>query len=205
MFCSCWSYIGRRGSRQELSLRPPDEKSCHCLFNVGWTLHRMKFPACLCTKNLLLSLAWTIFSHCLCTQKLWQKFCKINFGIIYVLFWYMICSCWSYIGSCGSRQELSLRPLDEKSCHCLCDDGQTGHRMKFPSIARLCTKKSASITCVNNEKSCHCLCDDGRTLQGWNFPSIACLNNFSSLSLYTKVVKKMSQNQPWNNIHVILL
>jgi hypothetical protein len=37
----CWSYIGKRGGEQILSLRPPDEKSCHCLCNVGRVLHEM--------------------------------------------------------------------------------------------------------------------------------------------------------------------
>eukprot|EP00095_Tigriopus_kingsejongensis_P007144 maker-scaffold300_size216557-snap-gene-0.12 protein:Tk07144 transcript:maker-scaffold300_size216557-snap-gene-0.12-mRNA-1 annotation:"zinc metalloproteinase nas-12 precursor" len=37
----CWSYVGRRGGRQELSLRPPDAKSCHCLCDVGRTLHEV--------------------------------------------------------------------------------------------------------------------------------------------------------------------
>lgn len=37
----CWSYIGRRGGAQPLSLRPPDSKSCHCLCNVGRILHEM--------------------------------------------------------------------------------------------------------------------------------------------------------------------
>ncbi len=38
---SCWSYIGRRGGRQDLSLRPPDSTSCHCLCDVGRALHEM--------------------------------------------------------------------------------------------------------------------------------------------------------------------
>lgn len=37
----CWSYIGRRGGEQILSLRPPDEKSCHCLCNLGRILHEL--------------------------------------------------------------------------------------------------------------------------------------------------------------------
>lgn len=37
----CWSYIGRRGGRQELSLRPPDGDGCHCLCDVGRPLHEM--------------------------------------------------------------------------------------------------------------------------------------------------------------------
>lgn len=37
----CWSYIGRRGGEQILSLRPPDEKSCHCLCNLGRILHEV--------------------------------------------------------------------------------------------------------------------------------------------------------------------
>jgi len=37
----CWSYIGRRGGAQTLSLRPPDSNSCHCLCNVGRILHEM--------------------------------------------------------------------------------------------------------------------------------------------------------------------
>lgn len=43
-FCSrCWSYVGRRGGRQDLSLRPPDPdgKKCHCLCDVGRTLHEV--------------------------------------------------------------------------------------------------------------------------------------------------------------------
>jgi len=37
----CWSYIGRRGGEQTVSMRPPDSKSCHCLCNVGRILHEM--------------------------------------------------------------------------------------------------------------------------------------------------------------------
>eukprot|EP00094_Tigriopus_californicus_P005432 TCALIF_05235-PA protein Name:"Similar to nas-4 Zinc metalloproteinase nas-4 (Caenorhabditis elegans)" AED:0.42 eAED:0.48 QI:0/0/0/0.14/1/1/7/0/357 len=37
----CWSYVGRRGGRQDLSLRPPDSTSCHCLCDVGRTLHEV--------------------------------------------------------------------------------------------------------------------------------------------------------------------
>ena len=40
-FFRCWSYIGRRGGEQVLSLRPPDQKSCHCLCNVGRIMHEM--------------------------------------------------------------------------------------------------------------------------------------------------------------------
>ncbi len=41
----CWSYIGRRGGRQTLSLRPPDHRpdggggDCNCLCDVGRVLH----------------------------------------------------------------------------------------------------------------------------------------------------------------------
>ncbi len=41
LFFRCWSYIGRRGGEQVLSLRPPDQKSCHCLCNVGRIMHEM--------------------------------------------------------------------------------------------------------------------------------------------------------------------
>lgn len=37
----CWSFVGRRGGRQDLSLRPPDSTSCHCLCDVGRTLHEV--------------------------------------------------------------------------------------------------------------------------------------------------------------------
>ena len=37
----CWSYMGRKGGKQTLSLKPPDDKKCHCLCDVGRTLHEM--------------------------------------------------------------------------------------------------------------------------------------------------------------------
>ena len=40
-FFRCWSYIGKRGGEQVLSLRPPDEKHCHCLCDAGRVLHEM--------------------------------------------------------------------------------------------------------------------------------------------------------------------
>ena len=40
-FFRCWSYIGRKGGRQTLSLKPPDDKKCHCLCDVGRILHEM--------------------------------------------------------------------------------------------------------------------------------------------------------------------
>ena len=33
--------MGRKGGEQTLSLKPPDETSCHCLCDVGRTLHEM--------------------------------------------------------------------------------------------------------------------------------------------------------------------
>eukprot|EP00096_Caligus_rogercresseyi_P007284 TRINITY_DN25100_c0_g1_i1.p1 TRINITY_DN25100_c0_g1~~TRINITY_DN25100_c0_g1_i1.p1 ORF type:complete len:320 (+),score=-0.73 TRINITY_DN25100_c0_g1_i1:158-1117(+) len=37
----CWSYVGKRGGRQELSLRRPTKKSCYCLCNSGRILHEV--------------------------------------------------------------------------------------------------------------------------------------------------------------------
>lgn len=37
----CWSYIGKRGGEQVLSLKPPDANKCHCLCDVGRALHEM--------------------------------------------------------------------------------------------------------------------------------------------------------------------
>ena len=37
----CWSYMGRKGGKQTLSLKPPDENSCHCLCDIGRVLHEM--------------------------------------------------------------------------------------------------------------------------------------------------------------------
>ena len=33
--------MGRKGGKQTLSLKPPDDKKCHCLCDVGRTLHEM--------------------------------------------------------------------------------------------------------------------------------------------------------------------
>ena len=33
--------MGRKGGEQILSLKPPDANSCHCLCDVGRTLHEM--------------------------------------------------------------------------------------------------------------------------------------------------------------------
>nr|ACO15256.1 Zinc metalloproteinase nas-12 precursor [Caligus clemensi] len=37
----CWSYVGKRGGRQELSLRRPSKTSCYCLCNSGRILHEV--------------------------------------------------------------------------------------------------------------------------------------------------------------------
>ena len=33
--------MGRKGGKQTLSLKPPDDKKCHCLCDVGRLLHEM--------------------------------------------------------------------------------------------------------------------------------------------------------------------
>ncbi|CAB4054000.1 unnamed protein product [Lepeophtheirus salmonis] len=37
----CWSFVGKQGGRQDLSLRRPTKKSCYCLCNSGRILHEV--------------------------------------------------------------------------------------------------------------------------------------------------------------------
>lgn len=40
-FFRCWSYVGRYGGPQILSLQPPDDRSQNCLGSEGRALHEL--------------------------------------------------------------------------------------------------------------------------------------------------------------------